>query len=408
MKYLAIKCICRKLRAINKLIGPNINFKFDETTGILYAICKGAQTQPNSSFCIYPRYIPKKLFNILLRRKIISANVKLITVCYTRLIILKCNGKSFALMDAVNYIKNIGDPPNCIYPIEFKLFMGCKSNSMFIDDKIYSTDSRYGLLKINTSTGESLIVSCTNNGPVIIEGLQTTMSTGNYEKYGHNKVLQQSDFNVYGLQFADPSKYTKSTYKYDNPRYPLFMPVIPYNVYENNMGQLVVNTPEGKTFTFNDNLPFDHVKFHKTEDWPIEIIKCDGSSERFNFIVACQDVVLDNHEFYGYLNDIYIYTPHLINRNNIALDFNIVGADRPLYNKYGYMHTIDYDFTNFSTLIKKSYMRRMFIDKMGNYYGHISAPKHNFDEETDTNFNDYLFIKMYLKNTIPSRTKPAR
>jgi hypothetical protein len=155
-------------------------------------------------------------------------------------------------------------------------------------------------------------------------------------------------------------------------------------------------------------LPFDHVKFHKTEDWPIEIIKCDGSSERFNFIVACQDVVLDNHEFYGYLNDIYIYTPHLINRNNIALDFNIVGADRPLYNKYGYMHTIDYDFTNFSTLIKKSYMRRMFIDKMGNYYGHISAPKHNFDEETDTNFNDYLFIKMYLKNTIPSRTKPAR
>ena len=113
MHYLAVKCACRKIRALNKLIGPELTFKFDKQTDIMYVLYESVSYSGVKAECIYLERVPRKLFNILTKRNINEASA-----VYNGTIRLKCNGVTFILnkiapvaaSEDIYYV-----PPNCIY-----------------------------------------------------------------------------------------------------------------------------------------------------------------------------------------------------------------------------------------------------------------------------------------------------
>ncbi len=165
------------------------------------------------------------------------------------------------------------------------------------------------------------------------------------------------------------------------------MPIIPDNVYENNLGQLAFNCSaiDGDEYIFNEELEFSYLNFYKNEDWPLEIVKNDGSSERYNFIIAVQRI------YYDYRGG-FRYEPFLVNRQNVAIAFDEIreyGSDTyPRHNKYGPI-----EFSNSAAIYK---------DRAGNNYELIK----NHSREIDSIYT-YMCNKLYITTRPATRTKPA-
>ena len=339
----------------------------------MYVLYESVSYSGVKSECIYLERIPRKLFNILTKRNINEASA-----VYNGTIRLKCNGAAFILnkiapvaaSEDIYYV-----PPNCIYSIKQKRFMGQAANSMFIGDKIYCSNSLYGLFEVDCR----LIVGLTADGPKVIEGLKTTMFTG-----GHEHSKGAAYFYAYGIDFD----YFVNNSKY----YPLFMPVIPDNVYENNLGQLAFNCSaiDGDEFLFNEELEFSYLNFYKNEDWPLEIVKNDGGRERYNFIIAVQRI------YYDYRGS-FRYEPFLVNRQNVAIAFDEIreyGSDTyPRHNKYGPI-----EFSNSAAIYK---------DRAGNTYELIKKHSREIDNEKSTYMYMYMCNKLYITTRPATRTKSA-
>jgi hypothetical protein len=276
-----IKRTRSKLSKINRLIGRDIQFYLDKQTGLFYA---KIIENDSPARCIYIEHVPKGLFNVFRRRAIVSASAKIAR--YWLNIVLMCNSRTYELRAMPYDCATFHAPCYCVYDLQPLRFMGEETHSMFIGDRIYSADTEHGLWQV-TKDGRQLVVALTDNGPEIVEGVKTTMYNGDYQNYYWGAFPDMRYFNIYGIQFLNPIHFENNDNVY--VRYPIFEPITPADAYINELNQLTIVGRAGWKYIYNCQMEFESVVFHKGEDWPIELIKADSSSSRYNLIIADHD-----------------------------------------------------------------------------------------------------------------------